>query len=337
MSSSADCEQSSPVSSVGISIPQCLNARAARLVDRLLVEPALYRVELYRIGSAGGLVIDFGVKSSGGLEAGRMLARICLADLAEVTLTTLPYGERAAPTVMVQTDHPVAACMFSQYAGWQLQQGQFFGMGSGPMRAVAGCEDLFQQLNYREQADTLVGVVESGKLPGGDVFEHIAERTGVATDRIQLCVARCSSLAGSFQVVARSVETALHKLHELGFDLTRVRSAVGTAPLPPVAADDLAAIGRTNDAVIYGGRVTLWVTGDDESLSDIGRRVPSAASNAYGDPFLKVFEQAGGDFYAIDPLLFSPAEITLLNIETGRCHTYGQIAPDILASSFGWL
>ena len=40
-------------------------------------------------------------------------------------------------------------------------------------------------------------------------------------------------------MVARSVETALHKLHELKFDLNQIVSAFGTAPLPPVATKDL--------------------------------------------------------------------------------------------------
>src|SRR5258707_175506 len=56
-------------------------------------------------------------------------------------------------------------------------------------------------------------------------------------------VAPPASIAGSLQVGARSAETALHKLHELGFALGRLVWAQGIAPLPPVAKDDLAAIG----------------------------------------------------------------------------------------------
>jgi methenyltetrahydromethanopterin cyclohydrolase len=148
-------------------------------------------------------------------------------------------------------------------------------------------------------------------------------------------VARTSSLAGTVQIVARSVETALHKLHELGFDVRRIKSACGSAPLAPVAADDQAAIGRTNDAILYGGRVTLWVHGDDDSLIDVGRRVPASASPAYGKPFVEIFRDAGGDFYKIDPLLFSPAEVTFQNLDTGRVHRFGHPAPDVLQKSFG--
>ena len=233
------------------------------------------------------------------------------------------------------TDHPLAACLFSQYAGWQIQVGKYFAMGSGPMRAAAGREELFEKLGYREQSDELAGVLESAKLPDVDVFAMIAQKTGVPASAIDLLVAPTSSQAGNLQVVARSVETAMHKLFELGFDVTRVASGMGTAPLPPVAADDMAGIGRTNDAILYGASVTLWVRGDDESLVDIGPKVPASSSNCYGKPFLEIFEEAGRDFYQIDPHLFSPAEIVLQNIDTGRVHRFGQHAPQVLRKSFG--
>ena len=129
------------------------------------------------------------------------------------------------------------------------------------------------------------------------------------------------------QVVSRSVETALHKLAELKFDLSRIQSAQGTAPLPPVARDDLAAIGRTNDAVLYGGRVVLYVTGDDASLEQIGPQVPSSSSRDHGEPFAAIFARYNHDFYAVDPLLFSPAEVVFQNMETGRSHAFGGIHP----------
>ncbi|HEY8504295.1 MAG TPA: methenyltetrahydromethanopterin cyclohydrolase, partial [Gemmataceae bacterium] len=140
--------------------------------------------------------------------------------------------------------------------------------------------------------------------------------------------------AGTVQVVARSLETALHKLHELRFDLTKVISGYGVAPLPPVAADEKRAVGRTNDAILYGGRVTLWVRADDDELAELGPKVPSAASAEHGTPFAEILERAG-DFYQIDPLLFSPAEVTFQNLKTGRCHVFGRVEPEILARSFG--
>ena len=203
------------------------------------------------------------------------------------------------------------------------------------MRAAAAREELFEKLGYRESAGNVVGVLETAKLPNAEVFTAIAEKTGVPVDRTVLLVARTASLAGNLQVVARSVETSLHKLLELGFDVWRVRSAVGVAPLPPVAADDFTGIGRTNDAILYGGRVTLMVRGDDDSIAAIGPRVPSNGSAAHGKPFAEIFEDAGRDFYKIDPHLFSPAEVVFQNLDTGRVHCFGRVAPEVLRRSFG--
>src|SRR5947209_11980408 len=169
-------------------------------------------------------------------------------------------------------------------------------MGSGPMRAAYAGEELFTKLDYREEVGDIVGVLETAKLPDKSVVQYICERTGVTSDRLMLLVAPTASQAGTLQVVSRSVETAMHKLFDLGFDVRRIRSACGNAPLPPEAADDLAGIGRTNDAILYGACVTLWVRGDDASIAEIGPSVPAESSSAYGKPFLQVFEEAGRDF-----------------------------------------
>jgi methenyltetrahydromethanopterin cyclohydrolase len=208
-------------------------------------------------------------------------------------------------------------------------------MGSGPMRAAAAREELFDKLPWDESPDAVVGVLEASTLPRDAVVEYLAERCGVEPSGVTLAVAPTASLAGTIQVVARSVETSLHKLFELDFDVRRIVSGFGTAPLPPVAKDDLAGIGRTNDAILYGGRVTLWVTGDDESLEDIGPKVPASSAGGYGKPFIDIFREADHDFYKIDPMLFSPAEIVFHNIETGSMFHFGEVAPAILRQSFG--
>lgn len=311
-----------------------LNDLASQLIEDVADGPEDLRIAQVDI-PGNGLLLDFGVESEGGLEAGCALASICMSGLADIGVISGTLGDIGWQHVVVQTDSPVAACLFSQYAGWQINVDKFFAMGSGPMRAVVAKEPLFDKLWYREEADQVVGVLESAKLPGADVFEYIAEETGVETQDVVLCVAPTSSMAGNLQVVARSVETALHKLYELGFDVNRIRSAVGSAPLPPVAKSDMEGIGRTNDAILYGGRVTLWVQGDDESIAEIIQRVPSVSSTAYGQPFLDIFDAAGRDFYKIDPLLFSPAEIIMQNVDTGKVHVAGRVNLDVLKKSFG--
>ena len=67
-----------------------------------------------------------------------------------------------------------------------------------------------------------------------------------------------ASLVGSIQIAARSAETGLHKLSELGFDVRQVALAYGVCPLAPVAADDLHAMG-------YG---VVMLVADDKGIPD---------------------------------------------------------------------
>ena len=310
-----------------------LNERALQLAEREMSDRLALNVDVREV-EGGGRTIDCGIDSGGGLDAGILLARLTLADLANVRLEPGEVGGRPCPVVCVSTDAPVAACLASQYAGWQVSVGDFFGMGSGPMRAARGAEDLFDTIGHRETCEAVLGVLETGRLPGKEVFELIAEKTGVPTSAVTLACAPTACLAGGLQIVSRSVETALHKLHEIEFDLSRLVAGFGTAPLPPVAKNDLRALGRTNDAILYGARVVLWARGDDDSLEEACQRVPSSASSDHGEPFGDIFARYEHDFYKIDPMLFSPAEIVLQNIDTGRSFHAGECRPDVLVESF---
>jgi methenyltetrahydromethanopterin cyclohydrolase len=309
-----------------------LNERAQRLADHLATNAANHRIAVE--AAAGARVLDCGVRTEGGLQAGLALARVCLAGLADVALVPGDVDPVFCPVVQVVTDHPVLACMASQYAGWQIEAGPFFAMGSGPMRAAYGKEDLFDHIPGREQAPVAVGVLESRKLPDEEVVQFLTERLDQPSNKLTLLVAPSFSIAGSLQVVARSLETALHKLHELKFDLGQVVSGFGAAPLPPVAKGELEAIGRTNDAILYGGRVVIWVRADDAVLAEVGPKVPSSASPDHGAPFAEIFARYGHDFYKVDPMLFSPAQVVFHNLKSGRTHVFGRPAPEVLRRSF---
>lgn len=310
-----------------------LNRGAWDLLERHSPSAKLLRIKRHEV--SGGVWWDFGMDAEGGLEAGLHLARICMSNLAEIHLVSGTIGEQPWPHIQVATDHPTEACLFSQYAGWKVAVGKFFGMGSGPIRAIAAREELFEKLNYKEQFQFGVGILETSQAPTEAVFEEFAAKTGLVSSKIVLLAAPTESQAGTVQIVARSVETTLHKLYELGFDVRRVRSAFGTAPLPPSGADFLTSLGRTNDAILYGGRVHLWVKGDVDDLKGIGPKVPSESSDAHGQPFKDIFKAAGGDFYQIDPHLFSPAEVVFNSLETGEVFRFGHVAPDVLKRSFG--
>ena len=310
-----------------------LNERAQRLADFMVSTAAALRVNVHTLPS-GARVLDCGIKTTGGVQAGLALARVCLAGQAEVTIVPGEVAGIACPQIQVASDHPVLACMASQYAGWQVAVGKFFAMGSGPMRAAYGKEELFNNIPGREQAPVAVGCLETRKIPEEPVIEHLSKALNLPGNKITLLAAPAASIAGNLQVVARSLETALHKLHELKFNLNQIVSGFGTAPLPPVAKDELGAIGRTNDAILYGGRVVLWVQAEDDQLAAIGPKVPASASPDYGATFASIFARYNQDFYKIDPLLFSPAEIVFCNLKSGRSFAFGRTKPEVLFQSF---
>ena len=309
-----------------------LNQRSLVVANFMADQAGPMRVEVSELAD-GCRVIDCGVDAVGGLETGLALAHVSMADLAKIRLTHGVFGSRRVPHIDVSTDHPLVACLLSQYAGWQVTGDDYFGMGSGPMRLAACRESMLKEFGFEPEPPAhAVGVLEAGKLPTEEVAADLAEKCGSG---VTLLVAPTASQAGNVQVLARSVETAMHKLHEVGFETRNVASGFGTAPLPPVAADDLTGIGRTNDAILYGARVTLWVSCEDDEIREIGPKVPSNSSSAHGRAFADLFKEAGGDFYKIDKHLFSPAVVVFQNLKTGNTFQFGQIIEDLALPKFG--
>ncbi len=310
-----------------------LNQRAHTLADQLAADADGLRVAV-RTLDGGTRVIDCGSAVPGGLEAGRRFAEITMGGLGSVTFAPLVLDGRWLPGLTVVTDHPALACLASQYAGWKIDRDGYFAMASGPGRALIRAEELYDDLDVDERASTAVLCLETGDEPSDELAAYVADRAGVAPADLTLLYAPTASLAGGVQVAARVVETALHKLHELDFDVGRVVSGFGSCPLPPVAKKDPEAIGRTNDAVLYGGQVELTVDAPDEELEAVVPRLPASASEDHGEPFGDVLERADWDFYKIDPLLFSPAEVRLVSVESGRSFHAGGVDIGVLELSF---
>src|SRR6185436_8778921 len=221
--------------------------------------------------------------------------------------------------VTVWTDHPAVACMASQYAGWAISVEKFFAMGSGPLRAHARVEkELYEKLGYEEDAAQGVLVLEGRVLPDEAVAAWVAQKARLQPSQLTFVVAPTASIAGGVQISARILETGLHKMEVLGFDVRRVVSGFGIAPIAPVAKNDLRAIGRTNDCILYGGQARYSVRAGDDELAALAAKLPASASADYGTPFYDLFKRYDHDFYKIDPLLFSPAEVWLSSATSGR-------------------
>ena len=314
-----------------------VNREVAPLVDGLIRDAQALRVEVSQ-GSLGETLIDCGVRAIGGLEAGRRIGEICLGGLGHVSFETTDHSSSWPFMVTVHTDQPVLACLGSQYAGWSLsvedKGKKYHVLGSGPARALGSSEKLFDELGYRDNADSACLVLEADRAPPAALVKHVAEACKISTDALTIIYAPTSSLAGNVQIAARCLEVALHKSHELHFPLHHIVDGMATAPLPPPAPGFVAAMGRTNDAIIYGGRVQLYVSGSAKAAKGLADQLPSLTSKDYGRPFADIFAAVKGDFYAIDRMLFSPAKVTVTALESGESFEAGHIDTAILSRSF---
>ena len=324
------------------------NAAVRPLLQRLLDDADRLRVQVSQDAS-GVRIVDAGIAAPGSVAAGVLIGEICMGGLGRVELAAQGFGDASHgwPTWLeVSSSQPVLACLASQYAGWSLSASKeeaggkkFFSLGSGPARALAGKEELFKELGYRDPIAAAersgVLVLEVDRAPPPVVVEKVLRDCGLRPEQLTLILTPTRSLAGTTQVVARVLEVALHKAHELHFPLEHIVDGVASAPLPSPGADGLDAMGRTNDAILYGGRVQLTVRGGDDAARLLAKELPSLNSRDYGRGFADIFKAAEYDFYKIDGALFAPAEVWVSSLESGKTWHAGRMNLELLRGQ--WL
>ena len=319
------------------SLQPSINALTQPLVESLIAQASALNLNVSQ-HATGATIVDAGISVAGSLEAGRLIAEICMGGLGRVALNESKQFKYCPISIGVYSDTPVLACLGSQYAGWALvsesEHEKFFSLGSGPARAIALREDLFQELNYQDSAIRTVLVLETDKIPPQEIIEKVARDTQIKAENITFILTPTTSLAGSAQVVARVLEVALHKAHTLHFALENIISGNGSAPMPPVCGDFITMMGRTNDAILFGGFVELQVNCGDAEAEKLARELPSSASKDYGRTFAEVFKSYNMDFYLIDPMLFSPAKVNVINLKTGNNFVAGELNETLLNQSF---
>lgn len=311
-----------------------VNGLTNPLVQSLVDQAKSLRLGVEKLAN-GSTIVDAGIQHAGGLEAGRLIAEICMGGLGHVSLQTSTTFAKWPWMLSVHSNNPILACLGSQYAGWSLAHGKFFSLGSGPGRALAGREALYTELGYKDQAGAACLVLESDKAPPEEVIAKVSADTGVAPENLTFILTPTRSLAGTVQIVARVLEVAMHKIHTLHFPLDHVVDGMASAPVPPPAPDFLTGMGRTNDAILFGGHAHIFVKGSDEAAAKLAQELPSSASRDYGRPFAEVFKSVNMDFYKIDPMLFSPAAVTVTALESGNSFTGGKLDEVLLNQSFG--
>lgn len=286
-----------------------LNKNAVKIAEKMLERQEELRIKFLERDN-GTKIIDCGIEAKGSLEAGRLFAQACMGGLARVEFSTMHFGDFSLPSIEVATDFPALACVASQKAAWSIKAENFSALGSGPARILA---KIPEKIGYSEKAKEALIALEAGKYPNEKVCEDIAKECGIKAKNLYVLVTRTASIAGSVQVSARMVETALCKLDYLDYDVNAIESAFGSAPVAPVIDNDAKMMGITNDMIIYGSEVFLYTKERIDAA-----KLPSSTSPAYGKPFSEIFREAGYDFYKINPAVFAPAEVYVNNIKAGR-------------------
>lgn len=312
-----------------------VNQLAWKLLEELCGNAEYYGVKVEK-AECGATVVDAGIQAKGGFQAGIIITEICMGGLGKAEITSRKYGEMELPSIFVYTDHPAISTLGAQFAGWNIKGEDYSAIGSGPARALSlKPKEIYEEINYKDESDKTVVVLETDKRPPEKLMKRIAEDCRVACENIALILTPTASVAGSTQVSGRIVETGMHKLSKLGLNPRLVLCAWGYAPISPVHPKFVKAMARTNDAVLYGG-VSYYVVEheNEEELMRIVEKAPSKTSKDYGKPFLEIFKGANYDFYKIDPNIFAPAILIVNNVKTGRIFKAGEVNPEILAKSF---
>jgi methenyltetrahydromethanopterin cyclohydrolase len=313
-----------------------VNKHAMRIVKEILSRRDELQVRVEK-RPKGATIIDAGVNAPGGYEAGLMAVKLCMAGLCKVSLSSRTYDDFDLPTINVATDQPPISALASQFAGWDIKTGDYFGMGSGPARALAlKPKEIYAEIEYRDKADVAIIVLESDKLPPDDAISYVASECGVRPSKVYVFVTPTNSVAGAVQVSGRIVEIGIYKLRRLGLDPKKIIYAFGSAPIPTIHPKSAKAMGRANDALYYGGETYYTVDfEDDQRLREIVAKAPSSTAAEYGKPFYEIFKAAGFDFYKIDPNLFAPAVVSVNNIRTGQTFRSGQVNAKVLKETMG--
>lgn len=313
-----------------------VNSLAWKLLEKILEKPDYYGIKVEKT-SSGATIVDAGIKVKGGFQAGKIITEICMGGCGKAEITYRKYGKLELPSIFVYTDHPVIATLGSQYAGWQIKEGDYFAIGSGPARALAlKPKAIYDKIGYSDDFDKAIAVLETDKYPPAKLLERFAKECNVCAENLAVILTPTASVAGATQVSGRIVETGIHKLDKLGLNPKVILYAWGCAPIPPIHPKFTEAMARTNDAILYGGVAYYVVECDDEEkLKRIVSKAPSKASEAYGKPFIEVFKEANYDFYKIDPNLFAPAVLIVNNVKTGMVFRAGEINVEALEKSLG--
>ena len=311
-----------------------VNREAMKIVEKVIGDAEVLNVLVSQL-SNGATVIDMGQKAAGSWLAGKYYAEITMGGLGEVTYGTFRLDDYLLPSVCVKSAHPVLAGWVSQKHADPIPGAEKQPILAGPAKALLYPPDESILIaNYHETSDVAVAPFQTSEAITVETADWIAEVCRVHPKNLYIVVAPSHSLVCAIQVAARPIDNIIHRLHAEGFDINKVSFAACETPVATLAPDELTAMGRINDSMLYGGQVLVYLDGKDDEIERMLPNLPTRSSKDYGKLFKQIFVEHDCDFHKIDLKLFSVALVQINNIASGRCFSTGAIDYDLLRKSF---
>jgi methenyltetrahydromethanopterin cyclohydrolase len=318
-------------------VARSLNQKAMAIIGPILDDPQRYGAELVRT-PGGATIVDMGNQAPGSWLGAKLFVEASFGGLAEVTYGRIMIKDLDVPSVDVVIDDPMLAVVACQVGAMKLGEGAFAALGSGPARAKARADRWAQRVEYEDPSPLALIQLQMRGLPAEETLQEVADACRIPLANLTAMVAPTASLVGSVQVASRAFEQCIVALaRNTSFDITSILRARAVAPVAPVIDDELWAMGRANDCLVYGGSSSLWVRhSNDDEVRRTTESLPFSvnAGDYYGKSYREIFDAFGRSLYNIPADFDGPAKVAMTNQLTGSVFAAGEINLDRLYRSF---
>lgn len=318
-------------------MPKSLNEAAMEIISPILDDPTRYGALITK-SSGGATIVDMGIEADGSWLGAKMYVEAAHGGMAELTYGRMRIKDLDLPSANVMIDNPMLSVIGCEAGAWSLGEGEYAPVASGPVRAKARVDRWAQRVDYEDPSDYVLMQMQTRRMPDDETLEFVAESCGIPMANLTVIVAPSASLVGSVQVGSRAFEQCVISLaRNSSFDISTIVYGYGSAPVAPVIKDEVLAMGRINDALVYGGSGGMWLRHrDDEEVRRAAEGLPFSvqAGDDYGKGYAEIYAAYGHSLFDIPARLDSPAKIMMSNMLTGSVFTAGAIDEDAIYRSF---
>jgi methenyltetrahydromethanopterin cyclohydrolase len=308
-----------------------VNDNVTKYVDKLLDREEELNVKSYYLENQA-TVIDCGIKSPGSIGAGIILASISLGGLGKISVVPAIIDEYYIHFSQAYINRPSIACLGSQKPAWKLKIEGYNGTAYGPARAISQKpKAIYTAIDYSDDSETAIINIESMALPGEKEIDAIAKQCNTDPECVVALVAPANSIASSVVNSTRTVEWAMNRLFQLGYNINDIITASSATPIAPIRSDEHEFLGSSFDSISYYGMAQIYAKCHDDRFKE----ATSISSKSYGKGFMTLVKESQGDLSKVDPAMFSPARLIVNGVQDGTLQGYGKLNAAMLMASYG--